>query len=329
MWRLQQLPDAPETRYLTELLASHDFQETLKNYRDLRYLERNLIHWASSIDAFDDMLATRRQGYHERLPKVTSYLQNVDLNATRARRDVYAAKLEQLAASGGMWLSLHGTEILVDPGPGCIVQSTKRKLNVEKLSAIILSHRHIDHAADVNIMVEAMTNGGFNRHGRLYAPADALEPESVIFSYLKQYIEGIDILEEGGFYNIDNISFTTPVRHEHPVETYGMVFTTPEHTFAYIADTRYFEGLSRNYASELLIMNVVFVADIPPADHLTVSDAKRIIAELKPKVAILTHFGMTMWRAKPREIAQELSQKTGVRVIAARDGMRFDLSQLD
>ena len=74
---------------------------------------------------------------------------------------------------------------------------------------------------------------------------------------------------------------------------------------------------------------VVFVADNPPADHLTVSDAKRIIAELKPKVAILTHFGMTMWRAKPWEITQELSQETGVRVIAARDGMRFDLSQLD
>jgi len=43
----------------------------------------------------------------------------------------------------------------------------------------------------------------------------------------------------------------------------------------------------------------------------------------------LTHFGMTMWRAKPWEIAQRLSQQTGVRVIAARDGMRFDLSQLN
>jgi len=35
-----------------------------------------------------------------------------------------------------------------------------------------------------------------------------------------------------------------------------------------------------------------------------------------------------MWRAKPWEIAQRLSQETGVKVIAARDGMRFDLSQL-
>src|SRR4030067_3565944 len=81
----------------------------------------------------------------------------------------------QLAASGGLWLNLGGTEILVDPGPGSLVQSTKRKLRAEKLSAIILSNGHLDHSADVNIMVEAMTNGGFNKHGRLFAPADALE----------------------------------------------------------------------------------------------------------------------------------------------------------
>jgi hypothetical protein len=39
-------------------------------------------------------------------------------------------------------------EDLVDPGPGCIVQSTKRKLRADKLIAIILSHRHLDHGDD-------------------------------------------------------------------------------------------------------------------------------------------------------------------------------------
>jgi hypothetical protein len=35
LWQLQKLPDAPQTRYLYHLLASHEFQEGLKNYRDL------------------------------------------------------------------------------------------------------------------------------------------------------------------------------------------------------------------------------------------------------------------------------------------------------
>src|SRR4030043_496857 len=90
--------------------------------------------------------------------------------------------ISQLLASGGLWLSLNGTEILLDPGPGCIVQSTKRKLRADKLSAIILSHRHLDHSADVNIMVEAMTNGGFRQHGWLFAPADALKDRPITLS---------------------------------------------------------------------------------------------------------------------------------------------------
>ena len=236
---------------------------------------------------------------------------------------------KQLLASGGLWLSLGGSEILVDPGPGCIVQSTKRKLRAEKLSAIILSHRHLDHSADTNIMVEAMTQGGWKQRGWLFAPADALGSEPVVFSYLRNYLDGIEVLQEGKSYQIGNISFTTPIRHIHPVETYGMIFTTAEHTFSYIADSRYFDGLCQSYRGELLIINVVFLEPKPSVDHLSLPDAKHIITELKPKVAILTHFGMGMWRAKPWEIALRLSQETGVRVLAARDGMKFELSQLD
>ena len=44
--------------------------------------------------------------------------------------------------------------------------------------------------------------------------------------------------------------------------------------------------------------------------------------------AIITHFGMNLWRAQPWKVAERLSQETGIRVIAARDGIRFDLAQL-
>ena len=236
----------------------------------------------------------------------------------------------QIQPSGGIWLNLNGTEILIDPGPGTIVQSTRRKLRAEKLSAIILSHRHLDHSSDVNIMVEAMTQGGFKPHGRFFGPADALDgPEPVLFSYLKDYLEGIELLEEGKSYTIGNITFTTPVKHIHPVDTYGMRFATGEHTFSYIADTLYFDGLCDSYGAELLIINVVFMERKFPVDHLSLADAEHIITGLKPRVAILTHFGMSIWRAKPWELAERLSQQTGVRVLAARAGMRFELSQLD
>jgi ribonuclease BN (tRNA processing enzyme) len=236
---------------------------------------------------------------------------------------------KQLAASGGLWLNLGGTEVLIDPGPGSIVQSAKRKLNAEKLSAIILSHRHLDHSSDVNVMAEAMTNGGFNRHGWLFAPSDALGNEPVIFSYLKKFVDGVVVLEEGKSYTVGNFSFVTPVRHIHPVETYGMVFKSRDCNFAYIADTRYFEGLYEHYAADLLIINMVFTEPRPAIDHLSVPDVARFVQEIKPRVAILSHFGLHVWQAKPWKIAMELTEQTGIRVIAARDGMKFDLARLE
>ena len=235
----------------------------------------------------------------------------------------------QILASGGLWLSLGGTEILLDPGPGSIVQSTRRKLRAEKLSAIILTHRHLDHSADVNIMVEAMTQGGFKRHGRFFAPADALDSEPVLYSYLRGYLDGVELLGEGKSYTIGDVSFSTPVRHVHPVETYGLLFKTPRHNFAYITDSLFFDGLIENYSSQLLIINVVFLEPMAIADHLSVTDAERIIAAIKPRLAVLTHFGTGVWRAKPGEIAQRISERTGVEVIAARDGMNLDLARLD
>ena len=237
--------------------------------------------------------------------------------------------IKQLAASGGMWFDIGGTQVLVDPGPGSIVQVTRRKLKPEKLSAIILSHRHLDHSADANIMVEAMTEGGFNRHGLLFAPADALGDEPVIFSYLRNYLDGVEILREGGSYAIGDISFTTPIRHIHQVETYGMVFRAAGHTFSYITDSRYFDGLIDHYASEMLIINALLMEPREKVEHFSVPDAEHLIKELPPKAAILTHFGTMVWKSKPWEIAEQMSQRTGIKVIAARDGMKFDLAQLD
>jgi phosphoribosyl 1,2-cyclic phosphodiesterase len=139
----------------------------------------------------------------------------------------------------------------------------------------------------------------------------------------------VDILSEGNSYRVGKVSFQTPLKHLHGVETYGFNFDTGRHTFSYISDSRYFEALGQSYRGEVMIINTQSVENRPFLDHLSVADTERIIFAAKPRVAILTHFGMTVWRAKPWEVAEKMSQKTGTRVIAARDGMRFDLDQLE
>lgn len=76
--RLRALPEAPETYYLMDLLASHDFQTGLQNYLDLADLRRKLIAWQRSFDAYDDMVAIRHDHYEPLLPEIDSEFRELD-----------------------------------------------------------------------------------------------------------------------------------------------------------------------------------------------------------------------------------------------------------
>lgn len=78
-WSLANLPRGTESQYLYHLLATHEFQEGLKNYRDLDYLARNLESWQDSLDVFAKMLETRTAAYSTRLPQVRGSLARADL----------------------------------------------------------------------------------------------------------------------------------------------------------------------------------------------------------------------------------------------------------
>ncbi|UCD12982.1 MAG: MBL fold metallo-hydrolase [Thermoplasmatales archaeon] len=237
--------------------------------------------------------------------------------------------MKQLRASGGMWLTLDETNLLVDPGPGSLVKclSSKPKLNPMDLDGIVLTHRHIDHSNDINIMIEAMTNGGFKKKGIVFAPSDALDGDPVIFKYIRSHVDTIDVLKEKGSYTLGNISFSTPVKHLHGVETYGLNICGKKHMISVITDTEYFENLESYYTGDILIINVVLAKERQGVQHLSLKDAEKIISVNKPRLSILTHFGMTVIKMKPWEIAEKLSEKLGVKVVAARDGMEIDIDQ--
>jgi tetratricopeptide (TPR) repeat protein len=76
--RLRSLSDAPETYYLMELMASHDFQTALHNYLDLEDLQSRLITWKTSLDAFDDIIRLRGQNYDPLLPEVDAQFREQD-----------------------------------------------------------------------------------------------------------------------------------------------------------------------------------------------------------------------------------------------------------
>ncbi len=98
-WQLQNVPDAPHTRYLYHLLASHEFQEGLKNYRDLRIMQRNLERSRESLSAFDHMVEAREMAAAARAPRKAEVLSRTDLDSLLQRQDALAERVAAIAAN--------------------------------------------------------------------------------------------------------------------------------------------------------------------------------------------------------------------------------------
>jgi len=98
-WQLQELPDAPESRYLYPILAGNDFQEGLKNYRDLSFLGSTLARWDENMVVYNDMIDAREKAYAVRIPRVDSLLASEAVGTLTASRETIEGRFNEIITS--------------------------------------------------------------------------------------------------------------------------------------------------------------------------------------------------------------------------------------
>lgn len=98
--KLRKLPQTPETYYLLELMASHDFQESLKNYLDLEQLRKKLDSWEGDLDAFEEIIENRRAYYQPLLPVIDREFRRLDsqMRLRLEQRDRIEQRLKAMLA---------------------------------------------------------------------------------------------------------------------------------------------------------------------------------------------------------------------------------------
>ena len=235
-----------------------------------------------------------------------------------------------LRQAGGLYFGFEELFTHVDPGPGAFVHAHRKGIEPYWTEVVILSHRHLDHCADVNHILESMTLGGKKKRGALLCPSDAINQDPVVLEFTRKNVKEVDVIEEGKAFDFSSYRLSFPIRHRHGVETYGMRFSYKGIEISYVADTAFFEALIGAYeGSDLLILNTTMLKRNPKIDHLSAEESEILIAQIRPKLAILTHFGRTMLSAKPWEVALKISDRTGVKTIAAYDNMIVDLKSLE
>ncbi len=128
--RLRTLPETPETYYMLELLASHDFQTGLQNYLDLADLHRKLKSWQTNFDAFGDMVGIRREHYEPLLPNVDEEFRALD-SRIRLRQEQHRMLVRRM------------NDLLTTPRPEFLATREEQAL-LERLSILEASVEEVD-----------------------------------------------------------------------------------------------------------------------------------------------------------------------------------------
>lgn len=234
--------------------------------------------------------------------------------------------VEQVLATGGIYLELDGAKILIDPGSGSLVRSKENGLDLKKLDAVLLSHRHPDHAGDINTVLEAMC-GDEGGEGVLLVERNCLEGETrVIDDYHEALPRRAVKVSPDEEYELNGIRVKT-TKSKHYSETVGFVIEGPERV-GYTSDGPYFKGQEEYFnGCDYLILNTVIPKGEESEKHLTVDGAVELLKKAEVGVAVLSHFGFTFMRAGFEEQRKYVEEVTGVKTLRARDGVRIDLEE--
>lgn len=111
-WSLKSIPDVPEMRYLSELMADHQFHEAVKNFRDLIFLQENLQHWLDNIHVYNTMLNTRKARYEETAPTAGKTLKRSQLKRLQKKYDQLSENLYKAETDKDVLAFVNDKELL-------------------------------------------------------------------------------------------------------------------------------------------------------------------------------------------------------------------------
>lgn len=241
--------------------------------------------------------------------------------------------INQTRSTGGIWLGLFGYHVLIDPGPGSLVKICEAgtPFTPEILETVMLTHKHLDHSNDINVMVEAITHGGFKRRGTLILPRDAAMGEGqILLSHFNTKIGKIHYWEDKRLIPLCEGMLEAVRLIHHGVECYGFILRYPEIApFGFISDTRYDEEIVKRYKGcKVLVVNMTFNHIRNGIDHLAVDHVALIRDLVAPELIMLNHFGRGVIDAGPEKIASSLTIKS-CKIIAPFDGQMIDLKSFE
>ncbi|WP_066054522.1 MBL fold metallo-hydrolase [Robertmurraya korlensis] len=227
-------------------------------------------------------------------------------------------------ASTGYVLEHDGFRLLIDCG-SAVLSKLQNFYQPEELDAVILSHYHADHIADIGALQHARLIQGFLGKQMNTLPIYAHDAHSYEFSKLtyKTITKGITYdpkaaLKVGPF----TVRFLLT---KHPVTCYAMRFEVDGKALVYTADTSYIEEfVSFSEGAELLLSECNFYGnqDGSGAGHMNSFDAGKLATRANVKQLVLTHLPHY---GELQQLVEEAKQHFSGQISLAHTGQVFEI----
>ena len=241
------------------------------------------------------------------------------------------ATIYQIRSTGGIYIQ-DGVNIHLDPGPGALTNMRRLSLDPARTDAILVSHCHPDHYVDAEVLIEGMARGGFKRRGALVGSRTVIEGEGnlgpCISGYHQSIPEEVIVVEAGNRFKLGEMKVSaTPTVHSDPSGV-GFRFRTSDGDVSYVSDTEIDDDVvDAHRGARVLILNLTRPLGSRIPKHLSTEEAAEMVDAIRPKMAILTHFGMKLLHDGVRTQSRYIEDRTGIRTVPADDLMRIGIGR--
>lgn len=268
----------------------------------------------------------------------------------------------QYHQTGGFYLTLGGSRLYVDPGPGALFHAARAGLPLAHLDGVFVSHGHTDHYLETGGIIEAMCRIMSTRRGLVMAPRDFFARGLLPAFYLGQegttgYPGGATAvpLGPGDEVSVGGLGLETVTAYHGP-ENYGFVLTDGRLRLGYTSDTSYIQTyrtvdgqvlpvrpgeplqditevveyrreLKEAFAGvDVLVANLSYF-DHYPARHLTAYGLAHLLQGSGVGRCLVTHLDPCVFRPVDysADLMAFLTAKAGVTCELARDNQRYSL----
>ncbi|MFH1590390.1 MAG: MBL fold metallo-hydrolase [archaeon] len=235
----------------------------------------------------------------------------------------------QSRASGALIIQMPDNQFVIDPGPGTLNMAKAAGINLRETTAVFVSHNHLNHANDINAVISAMTHGGLDPRGVLVAAKSVIgngqAHETFLCRHYLRFIERAIQIEAEQRLGINTAEILVTRAHHTDESAVGFKFFTDKFTLGYTGDTNYTKELAQEYKeTDIMVLCVKHAAGENQEGNLNVDDATKLIGEIDPKLAIITHFGVKLLDSDPLDAARTIQKSTKVQTIVATDGLAIN-----